>query len=178
MLHIQLDSTRRFVLGSLVTLLVAGMTGCGSQVAGPDETLNPLEKGGKKRTTTTTIWETEPNDDPSLASDVVGAPDGGARMGYIASSSDNDYFRTHSVLPGRTLMVNLSASSSLDYDVQVLAMDGVTVLASNHQAAGFSETIYLKNTATTSHTYTLRVFSADGSYSTTSPYTLMVGEMN
>jgi hypothetical protein len=164
-------------LGSLTLLLAAGMVGCSSPVATPDDAVaTPLSKGGKQ-TTTTIVWETEPNDDPALASDVVTFASG-FRMGYVSAATDNDYFPTQSLLPGQWMTVNLSMPYQMDYDVQILANDGVTVLASNHMGAGFGETLLLQNTATSSQSYIVRVFSADGSSTTTSPYTLTVGLVN
>jgi hypothetical protein len=83
---------------------------------------------------------------------------------------------TAAIPAGAVLAVNLAMPSTKDYDVQVLSSDGDNVLATNHQAAGISETIRLTNTSSTSQTYILRVFSADGSSSTVSPYTLIAGK--
>ena len=175
----QQATNRLTFFGSLAMLLAAGIVGCGSPVATPDgEPTSPLLKGGKS-STTTSPWEKEPNDNPALASDVIGtAAKGGGRQGFISSATDNDYFLTYAVPAGKTFTVHLGASYPRDYDVQLLASDGVTVLAHNHQQAGMGETITYTNQTSTSQTYKLRVFSYDGSYSATSLYTLIVGKVN
>ena len=48
----------------------------------------------------------------------------------IFTATDNDYYATGSVAAGKVLTVNLSMPYNKDYDVQILAADGVTVLAS------------------------------------------------
>jgi hypothetical protein len=160
-------SNRLSILGSLALLVAAGAVGCSSPVGSPDDaSLSPMSK---KRTATTSAWETEPNNDPATTTDVIN----GGKSGHISTAADNDYFVTVAVLPGKVLTVNLAMPYAKDYDVQVLASDGVTLVASNHQGAGVSETIYVTNTSSTSQTYKLRVFSADGTSSTTSPYTLI-----
>jgi hypothetical protein len=174
MMNIQSASNRLSILGSLALLLTAGVVGCSSPVATPDE--SPATPLSKKSTTTSNAWETEPNNDPSTANVIGTATSSGGRMGYVSSATDNDYFVTAAIPAGAVLAVNLAMPSTKDYDVQVLSSDGVTVLASNHQGAGISETIRLTNTSSASQTYILRVFSADGSSSTVSPYTLIAGK--
>jgi hypothetical protein len=163
------------LLGSLAMLMTAGIVGCSSPVDNASAG-SPLLKGGKS-TTTTTAWEVEPNDTPALGTSVIGtASAGGGRQGTISSATDNDYYLTYAVPAGKQFMVNLAMPYAKDYDVQILANDGITVLASNHQGPGMSETLTLRNTSTTAQTYKIRIFSADGSFSTTSPYTLIVGK--
>ncbi len=168
-------NTNRFSLfGSLAILLAAGIVGCGSPVDN-GSTDTPLLKG--KNTSTTTAWEAEPNDTPALATHVIGtAAAGGGLQGTISSATDNDYYLTYAVPAGKQFTVNLAMPYSKDYDVQILSSDGTTVLASNHQGAGMSETLTMKNMSSSSQTYMLRIFSADGSFSATSPYTLIVGK--
>src|SRR5688500_475213 len=174
-MNIQSVTTRLTFLGSVAMLLAAGIVGCSSPVATPDDaSATPLSK---KTKTTATVWETEPNNDPSTASDVISIASG-YRMGYISTATDNDYFLTQAVPAGRRIVVTLNMPMTRDYDVQLLAADGVTVLASNHNGAGIAENLFLTNTSLTSEAYKLRVFSADGSYATTSPYSLIVSLVN
>lgn len=172
-----MNMNRFSLLGSLAILLTAGMVGCSSPVDnGNGSTGAPLLKG-KSTPTTTTAFEVEPNNDPALATSVIGtAAAGGGRQGTISSATDNDYYLTYAVPAGKQFTVHLGASYPRDYDVQILASDGITVLASNHQGPGMGETVTLRNTSTSSQTYKLRVFSADGSFSTTSFYTLIVSQ--
>lgn len=163
-------------VGSLAILLTAGIVGCSSPIDN-DSANSPLLKGGKKSVTPATVWEVEPNNDPALATDVIGTAEaGGGRQGTISSATDNDYYRTYAVPAGKQFTINLAASYPRDYDVQILASDGVTVLASNHQGPGMGEMLTFRNTSLTSQTYIVRVFSADGSFSTTSLYTLVVSK--
>src|SRR5688500_19126728 len=100
-------ATRTSFFGSLVTLLAAGIVGCSSPVGTADEA-SPLSKGGKS-TTTTSAWEKEPNNDPALASDVIGTSTaGGGRQGWISTATDNDYYLTASIASCRMLRINLS----------------------------------------------------------------------
>jgi hypothetical protein len=177
-MHIQQSATRLSLLGSLVILLAASIVGCGSPVSAPDDT-SATSMSKKATRSTTSVWETEPNNDPALASDVIGtSSQSGARMGTISAAGDNDYYLTASIPAGKVLLVNLAMPMNMDYDVQILAGDGVTVLASDHREAGISETLRLTNLTSSSQTYKLRVFSANGSFSTVSPYTLMAGIVN
>jgi len=172
-----MNMNRFSLFGSLAILLTAGIVGCSSPVDNSSAS-TPLLKG-KNPPTTTTAWEVEPNNDPALATSVIGtAAAGGGLQGTISSATDNDYYLTYAVPAGKQFTVHLAMPYSKDYDVQILASDGITVLASNHQGAGMSETLTLKNSSSSSQTYKLRIFSADGSFSTTSPYTLIVGKAN
>jgi hypothetical protein len=174
-MNIEQSATRLSLLGSLAMLLAASIVGCTSPTAAPDDTsATPMSKKGTQ--TATSVWETEPNNDPALASDVIGtSTQSGGRMGYISTASDNDYYLTASIPAGKVLTVNLAMPMNMDYDVQILANDGVTVLASDHRGAGISETLRLTNLTSSSQTYKLRVFSANGSFSAISPYTLIAG---
>lgn len=170
-----MNMNRFSLFGSLAILLTAGMVGCSSPVDN-GSTGSPLVKKPSKPATTSPL-EVEPNNDPALATQVIGTAEaGGGLQGTISSATDNDYYLTYAVPAGKQFTVHLAMSYSKDYDVQILASDGITVLASNHQGAGMSETLTLRNSSLTSQTYKLRVFSADGSFSTTSPYTLIVGK--
>lgn len=181
----QLQSAmKRFsLLGSVAMLLAAGIVGCVSPVDSPDggSTSMMLKAGGKatitggkKPSKTTIVAETEPNDDPALTTDVITFAQPG-RTGTIASATDNDYFLTPTILPGQKFIVQLNMPFGFDYDVQILANDGVTVIATDIMASGSIELHSMTNSALVGQSYILRVFSANGSYSTVSPYSVMIG---
>jgi hypothetical protein len=120
--------------------------------------------------------ETEPNDDGTMVHTIIGSILGGSLRGVVSSAGDVDYASTHALLPGKELSVSLTVPSGKDYDVQLLDYDNLTVLASAHAGAGSKESIKFKNNTNSSNSYKLRVFSYDGSFSTTATYTLTVGK--
>jgi hypothetical protein len=167
------------LLGALALCLSLGLASCDSSVQGPDAGSDPLLKGGGSGSTgTTTIPnEVEPNDDPHYNIMVVGSQLGGSVAGVISSATDVDYYLSHGVLPGHEASATLKVPAGRDYDVQILDYNTLQVLASRHLSAGQTESVRWKNQTNSMNEYFFKVFSYDGSSSTTDNYVMTVGKV-
>jgi hypothetical protein len=156
--------------------LILGAAGCSAPVDSVSPS-SPALKGSGSSSSTSIPTETEPNDDPSFATGVIGSQLGGSVRGWISTATDVDVFVSHAVMPGKEVSLTLSVPSDKDYDVQIISYDGAQVLASAHAGTGRTESVRLKNETSTTMDYKFRVFSYDGSFSTTSSYVLTVGKV-
>jgi bacillolysin len=115
----------------------------------------------------TSMNETEPNNSTSYANVI--STSGTTVTGYISSSSDVDYFKV--TVPGyKTLTVDLTVPSTVDYDVKLYNSSG-TLLASGTNGTGQPERVTWYNSSSTSRVVYIKVYPYSGS-STTSPYYL------
>jgi Zn-dependent metalloprotease len=88
--------------------------------------------------------------------------------GYMGSQSDLDYFKIN-VAAGRTVTVNMTGPSGVDYDLYLLNSAGTTLKSSLGTTA--TESVTYTNTGTTTAVYYIKVLAYSG-YSTTTPYNL------
>jgi len=103
----------------------------------------------------------EPNDSSTQAYGYLTS--GFSYSGKICSSSDVDWFKVNITTKG-TISVNLTVPSSKDYYVELYG-PSYTWVAGNHDVS-------ISYNATTTGTYYIRVLGYNGSYNTTSSYTL------
>lgn len=118
----------------------------------------------------TTFNEVEANNTQSTANAVGSAIT--KIVGFFPSASDNDDYFNVTLLPGRTLIVDMvgPTASSQDYDLYLLGSTGTQLTSSTGSST--TEHVSYKNTSTTaSKVITIRV-SRYASYSSVTPYTL------
>jgi hypothetical protein len=108
----------------------------------------------------------EVNDSADLATPLA---DGGSAKARIFQSGDSDYFVLTPTSSG-SVTAKLTVPSGLNYDLQLLSGNGMTVLAGGYQGAGITETITYQVQEGTP--YYLRVFGVSGAYSASLDYTL------
>lgn len=108
----------------------------------------------------------EPNDNLSLARDI---PMNMEVFGQIASSGDKDYLKFTAPALSH-VSISLSGLPA-DYSLKVYTLAGVEIGSSQNSGTA-SENIWLSNLA--SGTYVAYIYSASGSYSSSSCYTLKV----
>jgi Zn-dependent metalloprotease len=89
-------------------------------------------------------------------------------MGYIGTSTDQDYFKI-TVAAGRTVKVSMT-SPAKDYDLYLLSSSGTTLKTSAN--VGATESVTYTNTGTTAATYYIKVIAFGGAYTTSTPYNL------
>jgi Zn-dependent metalloprotease len=116
--------------------------------------------------TGTTFNEVESNN--SLATANVILDNVTKIVGYMGSTTDIDYFKLN-VLPGKSITVNMTGPSGVDYDLYFLNSSGTTLKSSLGSTA--TETITYANTSTTATVFYIKVIAYAGS-STTTPYNL------
>ncbi len=117
-----------------------------------------------------TYNEVEPNNSASAANIV--ADNITKIVGYISSSTDNDYFKVN-VAAGHTLTVNMTGptGSSYDYDLYFYNASGTQIAVSDGSTT--TESASWTNTGSTTATVTIAVVRYAGS-STTTPYNLAI----
>jgi hypothetical protein len=117
-------------------------------------------------TGSTTFNEVESNNSLSTAN-VVG--DTITKIvGYMSTTTDIDYFKVN-VKPGKSITVNMTGPSGVDYDLYFLNSSGTTLKSSLGSTA--TETITYSNTSATATVFYIKVIAYAGS-STTTPYNL------
>ncbi len=89
-------------------------------------------------------------------------------VGYIGTSTDQDYFKIN-VAAGRTLTVNMTGPAK-DYDLYLVSSSGTTVKTSAN--VGSTESVTYKNSGTAIATYYIKVVSFGGANTTSTPYNL------
>ena len=89
-------------------------------------------------------------------------------VGYMSSSTDKDYFKIN-VLPGRSITINMTGPTGVDYDLYFLNSSGTTLKSSLGSTA--TETITYSNTSATASVFYIYAKAYSGS-STTTPYNL------
>ncbi|MBI1753115.1 MAG: M4 family metallopeptidase [Acidobacteria bacterium] len=89
-------------------------------------------------------------------------------VGYMSATSDIDYFKLN-VQPGKSITINMTGPSGVDYDLYFLNSSGTTLKSSLGSTA--SETITYTNTSATATVFYIKVIAYAGS-STTTPYNL------
>jgi hypothetical protein len=89
-------------------------------------------------------------------------------VGYIGTSTDQDYFKLN-VAAGRTVAVNMTGPAK-DYDLYLLRSSGALLKTSANPGA--TESVLYKNAGTTAATYYIKVVAFGGAYTTNSPYSL------
>jgi Zn-dependent metalloprotease len=89
-------------------------------------------------------------------------------VGYMSSTSDIDYFKVN-VQPGKSITVNMTGPSGVDYDLYFLNSSGSTLKSSLGSTA--TESITYSNTSATATVFYIKVIAYAGS-STTTPYNL------
>jgi Zn-dependent metalloprotease len=117
-------------------------------------------------TTGTTYTEVESNNTTSTANVVADTVT--KIVGYMSSTTDKDYFKVN-VKPGKSITVNMTGPSGVDYDLYFLNSSGTTLKSSLGSTA--TETITYSNTSTTATVFYIYVKAYSGS-STTTPYNL------
>ncbi len=117
-------------------------------------------------TTSTTFNEVESNN--SLATANVVADTVTKIVGYMSTTTDIDYFKVN-VLPGKSITVNMTGPTGVDYDLYFLNSSGTTLKSSLGTTA--TETITYANTSATATVFYIKVIAYAGS-STTTPYNL------
>jgi len=89
-------------------------------------------------------------------------------VGYMSSKSDIDYFKVN-VQPGKSITINMTGPSGVDYDLYFLNSSGSTLKSSLGSTA--TESITYSNTSATATVFYIKVIAYAGS-STTTPYNL------
>jgi hypothetical protein len=117
-------------------------------------------------TTGTTYTEVESNNTTATANVVADTVT--KITGYMSSTTDKDYFKVN-VKPGKSITVNMTGPSGVDYDLYFLNSSGTTLKSSLGSTA--TETITYSNTSTTATVFYIYVKAYSGS-STTTPYNL------
>ncbi|NWJ41769.1 MAG: M4 family metallopeptidase [Geothrix sp.] len=117
-------------------------------------------------TTGTTFNEVESNNTRATAN-VVGDTVNKI-VGYMSSTTDIDYFKVN-VQPGKSITVNMTGPSGVDYDLYFLNSSGTTLKSSLGSTA--TESITYSNTSATATVFYIKVIAYAGS-STTTPYNL------
>jgi hypothetical protein len=116
-----------------------------------------------------TYNEVESNGSISTAN---AAPDNVSKVvGYIGTSTDNDYFKVR-VNAGRTLTVNMTGPSTKDYDLYL--SNGSAQLLAKSDGPTSTETLSYTNSGSTAVDYYIRVKGYRYAYSTGTPYNLVL----
>jgi Zn-dependent metalloprotease len=116
--------------------------------------------------TGTTFNEVESNNSRTTANVV---PDTATKIvGYMSSTTDIDYFKVN-VQPGKSITINMTGPTGVDYDLYFLNSSGTTLKSSLGTTA--TETITYANTSATATVFYIKVIAYSGS-STTTPYNL------
>jgi Zn-dependent metalloprotease len=116
--------------------------------------------------TGTTFNEVESNNSTSTANVVADTVN--QIVGYMGTTTDNDYFKLN-IQPGRSITINMTGPSGVDYDLYLLNSSGTTLKSSLGSTA--TESITYANTSATATVFYIRVKAYSGS-STTTPYNL------
>ena len=114
----------------------------------------------------TTFNEVESNN--SLATANVVGDTVTKIVGYMGSTTDIDYFKVN-VQPGKSITVNMTGPSGVDYDLYFLNSSGTTLKSSLGSTA--TESVTYANTSATATVFYIKVIAYSGS-STTTPYNL------
>jgi subtilase family serine protease len=114
----------------------------------------------------TTYTEVESNNTRTTANVVADAVT--KIVGYMSSTSDIDYYKVN-VQPGKSITINMTGPSGVDYDLYFLNSSGSTLKSSTGTTA--TESITYANTSKTATVFYIKVISYSGS-STTTPYNL------
>jgi kumamolisin len=122
-------------------------------------TVNPAATG-------TTYTEVESNNTTSTANVVADTVT--KIIGYMNATTDKDYFKVN-VKPGKSITVNMTGPSRVDYDLYFLNSSGTTLKSSLGSTA--TESITYSNTSATATVFYIYVKAYSGS-STTTPYNL------
>ena len=109
----------------------------------------------------------EPNNSISAAKSI---PVNQAIQALIGTSSDNDYFKFNVSSGNNDVKVNLT-NLPLDYDLRLYRNNNQVGISQN---AGTTPEQIIYNNASTSYTYSARVYGYNGAYSATQCYTLQV----
>jgi len=117
-------------------------------------------------TTGTTFNEVESNNSTATANVVADTVT--KIVGYMGTTTDVDYFKVN-VQPGKSITVNMTGPSGVDYDLYFLNSSGTTLKSSLGSTA--TETITYANTSATATVFYIKVIAYAGS-STTTPYNL------
>jgi Zn-dependent metalloprotease len=91
-------------------------------------------------------------------------------IGYIGTSSDQDYFKIN-VAAGHTVTVNMTGPAK-DYDLYLLSSTGNTLKTSAN--VGANESVTYKNASSNTASYYIKVVAFGGAYTLTMPYTLVI----
>jgi len=89
-------------------------------------------------------------------------------VGYMSSTTDIDYFKLN-VQPGKSITINMTGPTGVDYDLYFLNSSGTTLKSSLGTTA--TESITYTNTSATATVFYIKVIAYSGS-STTTPYNL------
>ena len=113
--------------------------------------------------TGTTFNEVESNNSLATANVVGDAVN--KIVGYMGTTTDIDYFKLN-VQPGKSITVNMTGPSGVDYDLYFLNSSGTTLKSSLGSTA--TETITYSNTSATATVFYIKVIAYAGSSTTTS----------
>jgi Zn-dependent metalloprotease len=114
----------------------------------------------------TTFNEVESNN--SLATANVVGDTVNKIVGYMSAKTDIDYFKVN-VQPGKSITINMTGPSGVDYDLYFQNSSGTTLKSSLGSTA--TESITYSNTSATATVFYIKVIAYSGS-STTTPYNL------
>ncbi|MCE1204421.1 MAG: M4 family metallopeptidase [Holophagaceae bacterium] len=89
-------------------------------------------------------------------------------VGYMSATTDIDYFKVN-VQPGKSITINMTGPTGVDYDLYFLNSSGTTLKSSLGTTA--TESITYSNTSATATVFYIKVIAYSGS-STTTPYNL------
>jgi len=89
-------------------------------------------------------------------------------VGYMSTTTDIDYFKLN-VQPGKSITINMTGPTGVDYDLYFLNSSGTTLKSSLGTTA--TESITYSNTSATATVFYIKVIAYSGS-STTTPYNL------
>jgi Zn-dependent metalloprotease len=89
-------------------------------------------------------------------------------VGYIGTSTDQDYFKIN-VAAGRAVTVSMTGPAK-DYDLFLLSGSGVTLKTSAN--VGATESVTYRNSGTATATYYIKVVAFGGAYTISTPYSL------
>ena len=117
-------------------------------------------------TSSTTFNEMESNNSTGTANVVADTVT--KIVGYMGSTTDLDYFKVN-VQPGKSITINMTGPTGVDYDLYFLNSSGTTLKSSLGSTA--TETITYANTSATATVFYIKVLAYAGS-STTTPYNL------
>jgi hypothetical protein len=117
-----------------------------------------------------TLNEVEPNN--SIAAANVAADNVTKIVGYVASSTDNDYFKVN-VGAGKTLKVVMTGPTGTGYDYDLYFYNAAGTVLARGTGSTTSETVSWANTSGAGTAVYVAVIRYAGS-STTTPYNLVV----
>jgi PKD repeat protein len=148
------------------TYTVTLTAGNGTTTASQSQTVSPTAPP-----VVTNVAEVENNGSLSSAQLVSANP--ALVSGFIASSSDQDYYRV-ALAPGKTLVATLTPNATSNYNLYVYNASG-SLLASSTRGTGLVDTVSTSNTSATASTRYVRVIrSTGGTGSTNGRYTLQL----